>query len=214
MTEERPPPTPPRLYAIADRDALGDTELADGVAEMAAAGVRWIQVRAKRCDGETLRRELEACCRRLEGTGATLWIDDRVDLAALLPVAGVQVGQDDLPPVAARAVVGRDRWIGRSTHSVSQAVVAGLDPAVDVVAIGPVFSTTGKERPDPTVGLEMVREVRRLVDKPLVAIGGIDESNCLEVLRAGADAVVSLGALCRGDVAANSRRLLRAVEVA
>ncbi len=87
------------LYALADVAALGSIEVAGAVEEMAQQGIRLIQLRAKPApsDGE-LFRLTEECCRRLEGTGAGLWIDDRADLAAVLPLAGVHLGQEELPP--------------------------------------------------------------------------------------------------------------------
>ena len=206
---------PSRLYVIADRDALGPRSLADAVEEMAQAGVRWIQVRAKGAPGALLAREIEECCRRLAGSGAELWLDDRVDLAALLPVAGVHLGQEDLPPRAARPLLPPERRIGCSTHSATQAAEAAADRTVDVVAVGPVFPTRGKERPDPVVGLDLVRWARRLSSKPLVAIGGIDSASLPEVLAAGADAAVVLGAVCRApDLGASCRRLLVAAGAA
>lgn len=207
-------PRPGPIYAIADAEALGATPLPAAVAEMAAAGIGWIQVRAKKLSGADLYRALEACCRALEGSapeGTALWVDDRADLAALFPVAGVHVGQADLPPAAARQVVGDGLWIGASTHDAAQLAAADRDPDVDVIAVGPVFPTTGKERPDPVVGLEFVRQARAGTRKPLVAIGGIDAGNVAAVLAAGADTAAVLGAVCRGDVATNCRRLLAAV---
>jgi len=204
------PPRPGRIYAIADAEALAATPLPAAVAAMAEAGVRWIQVRAKRLPGRDFYRVLEACCRAVEGSPAALWVDDRADLAALFPVAGVHVGQEDLPPAAVRRVVGDALWIGRSTHDEAQLAAADGDPDVDVVAVGPVFATTGKLDPGPVVGLELVRRARARTAKPLVAIGGIDESNAAEVLAAGADAVAVLGAVCRGDVKDACRRLLAA----
>jgi thiamine-phosphate pyrophosphorylase len=204
----------PRLYAIADRDALGDRHLPEAVAAMAAAGVRWIQVRAKGVSGAAAFGLVEACCRALEGTGVTLWVDDRVDLATLLPVGGVHLGQHDLPPAAARPLLPAATLIGASTHDLSQLAAAAADPAVDVVALGPIFATTSKQRPDPTVGVAMLRQARRLTDKPLLAIGGIGEGNLGEVLAAGADAVVVLSAACRDEVGASCRALLAAVEAA
>jgi len=177
---------------------------------MAEAGLRWIQLRAKRLPDDQFHRQLEKCCRALEGSAVELWVDDRADLAALLPVAGVHLGQDDLPPAVARRVVGASTWIGRSTHSERQLAAADADAAVDVIALGPIFPTTGKERPDPVVGLEGLRRLRRRTGKPLVAIGGIDETRVGEVLTAGADAVAVLGSICRGDIATNARRLLAA----
>jgi thiamine-phosphate pyrophosphorylase len=205
------PPRPARIYAIADAGALAETPLPAAVAAMAEAGVRWIQVRAKKLPGGEVYRALDACCRAVEGSGAALWVDDRADLAALFPVAGVQVGQEDLPPDAVRRVVGREMWIGRSTHGENQLAAADADPDVDVVAVGPVFATTGKERPGPVVGLEFVRWARARTAKPLVAIGGIDSGNAAQVLAAGADSVAVLGAACRGDVKEACRRLLAAV---
>ena len=183
------------VYAIADAEALAPRPLPEAVAEMAGAGIRWIQVRGKKLSGEAWYRALEGCCRALEGSGAELWVDD-------------------LPPAAARTVVGHQVRIGLSTHDEEQLRAADADPEVDVIAVGPVFPTTGKERPDPVVGLEFVARARALLGhstKPLVAIGGIGAGNVAEVLAAGADAAAVLGAACRGvDIGASCRRLLAA----
>ena len=205
------------VYAIADAGVLGAEALPAAVAEMAGAGIRWIQVRAKHLSGSGWHAALAACCRALEGSGVRLWVDDRADLAALLPVDGVHVGQRDLPPAAARRVVGGSVRIGLSTHDEEQFAAADADPAVDVIAVGPVFPTTGKEDPDPVVGLSFVRWARERTRKPLVAIGGIGAGNVAEVLAAGADAAAVLGAVCRGgvrEVRANCRRLMIAAGAA
>lgn len=209
---ERRPPEPPLIYAIADAEALAPTPIAEGVARMAAAGIGWIQVRAKRLSDREFYDQIELCCRRLEGTEAKLWVDDRSDLAALFPAAGVHLGQRDLPPASARCVVGDGLWIGLSTHDEVQLEAADRCSEVDVVALGPIFSTSSKRNPEPVVGLERLRRARRQTRKPLVAIGGIDSQRAVEVLAAGADSAVVLSAVCRGDVAANCRRLVRAVE--
>lgn len=204
------------VYAIADAEALAPRPLPEAVAEMADAGIRWIQIRGKKLSGDGWYRALEGCCRVLEGSDADieLWVDDRADLAALFPVAGLHLGQADLPPAAARSlmrgVLGRSVRIGLSTHDEQQLRAADADPEVDVIAVGPVFPTTGKERPDPVVGLEFVRRARALTGKRLVAIGGIGAGNVTEVLAAGADAAAVLGAVCRGDIRANCRLLLGA----
>jgi thiamine-phosphate pyrophosphorylase len=183
------------LCAIADAEVLDPTPLPEAVGEMAESGIRWIQLRGKRLSGDAWYRILEGCLRTLEGSGVELWVDDRVDLAALFPVQGVHLGQSDLPPAAARRAVGGGVRIGLSTH---------------VIAVGPVFPTTGKARPDPVVGLPFVARARLCTAKRLVAIGGIDAGNVAEVLAAGADAAAVLGAVCRGDLRANCRRLLAA----
>jgi thiamine-phosphate pyrophosphorylase len=205
------------VYAIADARALGATPLPAAVAEMASAGIGWIQVRAKELSGSAWYEALAGCCRALEGSGVRLWVDDRADLAALFPVAGVHVGQRDLPPAAARRVVGAGVRIGLSTHDEEQLAAADADPDVDVIAVGPVFPTTGKELPDPVVGLQFVRWARERTRKRLVAIGGIDAGNLAAVLAAGADSAAVLGAVCRGGIGgirANCRRLVVIAESA
>jgi len=214
----RPRPDPGPVYALADAGTLGEEAVPAAVAALAEAGVRWIQIRAKHTPDAELFSLVEHCFRRLEPHGAdapALWMDDRADLATLFPFAGLHLGQRDLPPAAARRVVGPDLWIGASSHNDEELEAALADPEVDVVAVGPVFATTGKENPDPVVGLDFVRRARRATDRPLVAIGGIDADNLAQVLAAGADTAAVLGAICRregtgdvaADVAANARRL-------
>ena len=201
----------PALYVIADRDALAPRPVPEAVAAMADEGVRWIQLRAKGLSGAAWHNLAAACCEALAGSGVELWVDDRADVAALFPVAGVHVGQGDLPPRAVRRVAGNEVAIGLSTHQEEQVAAADADPEVSVVAVGPVFPTTGKAQPDPVVGVPFVRWARAATDKTLVAIGGIDAGNAAGVLAAGADAVAVLGAACRGDVRLSCRRLLGAV---
>ncbi len=195
----------PPLYALADRDALGSLPLATAVAAMLEAGIRWIQVRAKKLGDRELAAEVAAASAVVGSAGlpdATLWVNDRPDLARMFECGGVHLGQEDLPPAAATSALGAWRGsclIGQSTHNPEQVERAQDDPEVDVVAIGPVFATTGKKNADPVVGLEGVRWARELTDKPLVAIGGIDESNLEAVFEAGADSAAVLGALCRAE---------------
>ncbi len=222
----------PQLYGLADLDTLGAARLAAAVAAMARGGLRWIQLRLKGASGalacDLVRASLEAA----KAGCAELWIDDRADLAALFPLLGVHLGQRDLPPQAARrffaaALPGgessnhpsrRAPLIGFSTHSRAQVRAASADPAVDVVAVGPIFATTSKQKPEPVVGLDLVRWARENTDKPLIAIGGIDAARAPSVLDAGADSVAVLGALGRGkdldpsEIEANVRRLRAAVE--
>ena len=198
------------IYAIADAAALRPTPLPEAVALMAECGIRCIQVRGKDLAGRAWHDVLEGCVRVLAGSGVELWVDDRADVAALFPVQGLHLGQADLPPEAARRVVGAGVRLGLSTHGEKQLAAADADPEVDVIAVGPVFATTGKARPDPVVGLSFISRARARTAKRLVAIGGIDAGNVAEVLAAGADAAAVLGAVCRGDVRANCRRLLTA----
>ena len=214
-----PPPSP--VYAIADAGVLGAEEVPDAVAAMARGGAQWIQLRAKDLPDARLLELALACRRALRRPpgeaprGVRLWIDDRPDVAALVAAEGdgadiplgVHLGQEDLPPGAVRGLLPGEIWIGRSTHGREQVLAAHRDPAVDVVALGPVYETSGKERPDPVVGLDAVRWARRATDKPLVAIGGIDAARIAAVLEAGADAAAMISAVGRGEVEETVRRL-------
>jgi thiamine-phosphate pyrophosphorylase len=209
-------PRPSAIYAIADAEALAPRSLAAGALAMAEAGMETIQLRAKALPDRELFEESERALRALEGWKGTLWIDDRVDLALLLGFAGVHLGQRDLPAAVARRLLQENRLIGASTHDAGQLEAAAGDPAVDWVALGPIFATASKRDPDPVVGLEALaslasRSRAAARPKPLIAIGGIDASNLGAVLAAGADSAAVLSAVCRGDVAANCRRLRSAL---
>jgi thiamine-phosphate pyrophosphorylase len=133
--------------------------------------------------------------------GVTILINDRVDIALMTGAGGVHLGQDDLPPAEARRILGSDAVVGFSTHSVEQALLA-TDLPVDYIVIGPIFETATKANPDPVVGLEGLMAVRKAVDVPLVAIGGINGETLISVLAAGADSIAMIGALYdRNDIA-------------
>jgi thiamine-phosphate pyrophosphorylase len=143
--------------------------------------------------------------------GAKVVVNDRVDVALAAGADGVHVGQDDVPPEAARALSGGGKIVGFSTHSAAQASAAARLP-VDYIAIGPVFDTSSKEKPDPLVGLEGVRRVRAAVGTlPLVAIGGITAETAPPVLEAGADSVAVIGALLNTSDPAEITRRTRAL---
>jgi len=198
----------PRLYAI--MDALLLRISASAMAEMlASAGVGVIQYRDKQISARnllSLSRELVSICAR---HGARFVVNDRPDVAALAGAGGVHVGQEDLPAEDARAICGRDCWVGISTHNEAQVREAAATSA-DYIAVGPVFATTTKQQPSPVVGLEFVRRARSITRKPLVAIGGITVENAVEVWRAGADSVaVARDLMAAADPAAQAREYLR-----
>jgi len=130
------------------------------------------------------------------GNSVTLIMNDRSDLCLAAGFDGVHVGQDDLSPESVRKIIGPDRWLGVSTHNPDQLREADLTSA-DYLAIGPVFATSSKDKPDPVVGLEGVRRARALTRKPLVAIGGITRANAASVIEAGADSVAVISDLLR-----------------
>lgn len=198
----------PKLYPITDRRLSGLSH-AEQVARLVEGGAVFIQLREKHLSPREFYREAEEALKVARARGAKLIINDRADIALTLDADGVHLGQDDVPPEAARALLGEGAVIGFSTHSVEQAIAAARLP-VDYIAVGPVFATTSKERPDPQVGLEGLRRVREAVGRiPLVAIGGVTRENAPSVLAAGADSVAVISALLSPEVPSEIPRLTR-----
>lgn len=196
----------PLVYPITDTQISGLSH-ADQVSLLADCGATFVQLREKKLTPLDFYREARAALAVAAERGVTLIINDRVDLALALEAPGVHLGQDDLPPAAARGLLGDEAIMGYSTHNVSQAIAASALP-VDYIAIGPIFQTGTKANPDPVVGLDGLRAVRQALpaELPLVAIGGITEANAAAVLDAGATSVAVIGALLSGGPTAISER--------
>lgn len=187
----------PRYYPILDTATLErlGVPLAGAAEEILSGGARILQFRHKGHFSRQMFAEAQTIARLSHAAGAIMIINDRADVAAMLD-AGVHLGQDDLPPEEARRVIGAGRFLGFSTHNAFQLAAARAVPA-DYIALGPIFRTGSKEKPDPEIGLERFKEWRRITERPLVAIGGITRENARSVLEAGADAVAVIGdALC------------------
>ncbi len=187
----------PALYVVLDRAAAGGRDLCDLFDAVAAGGGRMVQLREKTWPSGpllTLAVELRARARR---AGVTFIVNDRVDVALACDADGVHLGQDDLPPSAARPLLRPGMILGLSTHSVAQARAAQAAGA-DYVAVGAMFPTATK--PDfELVGPALVRAVRPEIRVPLVGIGGITPANAAEVIAAGADGVAVISAVCAAD---------------
>jgi len=200
----------PKLYPITDVSVSGLSH-AEQIESLAAGGASLIQLRDKHASpGEFYHAALEAMlfAKRL---GVQLVINDRVDIAIAVKADGVHLGQDDLPPGKARMLLGQDRIIGFSTHTLDQALEADSAP-VDYIAIGPVFRTSTKENPDALVGLAKVHEVKLRISKPLVAIGGITLATARLVIDAGADSIAVISdLLATTDIAERTRGFIESL---
>lgn len=186
----------PRLYPIVDSACFGSTEaLVEFAAELAAAGCELLQHRNKTGHAGTMLEQARQLKQRL-GDSVRLIMNDRADLCLAADFDGVHVGQDDLSPGSVRKIIGPDRWSGVSTHNLEQLSEADLTSA-NYLAIGPVFATSSKAKPDPVVGLDGVRRARESTKKPLVAIGGITRANAALAIEAGADSVAVIADLTR-----------------
>jgi len=181
------------LYLVTDPDLAGERSLLDMVDQASAGGVRMVQLRDKDAGARDLLALALALKELLLPRKVSLLVNDRVDVAAAAGV-GCHIGQSDLPPAAARAILGDEAIIGLSVDQVDQVNLA--DPAhLDYVAHGPFAATGTKLDAGKPIGTEGLECVRALTALPLVAIGGIDVTNAAEAIRAGADGIAVVSAI-------------------
>jgi thiamine-phosphate pyrophosphorylase len=203
---------PSPLYVILDRDAAGGRDLGALLEAVLAGGGRMVQLREKRMPLAELYPLARALAERCRQVGALFIVNDRADLALAADAGGLHVGQEDLPAVAARALLP-GKILGVSTHSIEQARRALRDRA-DYIAVGSMFPT-GTKAGFQLVGPDLLRALRPEIPVPLVAIGGITQENAAEVIGAGADAVAVISAVgAAPDPEAATRRLLQSVTAA
>jgi thiamine-phosphate pyrophosphorylase len=203
----------PRLYVILDAALLTapETECAQKLAD---AGVRLLQYRNKSASTRDLFESSKKLASLLSPVGVRFVVNDRADVAALAGADGVHVGQEDLEVEAARSFVGPGKLVGISTHNMEQFRLAAASSA-DYIAVGPVFSTSTKENPDPVVGIDFLRRVRQLTEKPIVAIGGITLNRAAEVIGTGANSVaVTSDILLAPDPAKRAKQFLNLLDAA
>ena len=184
-----------RLYGIIDLGYAEESDVAHVAEQMIEGGVDVVQLRGK---GKS-SNELTGYATRLHEITARsstpLIVNDHAEIARRVPVEGVHVGQDDVLIEVARRKVGRAVLIGKSTHSLRQAVAAQQEGA-DYIGFGPIFATPTK--PDyPPVGLNDIRRVHAEISLPIFCIGGINIDNLQSVIDAGARRVVMVSALLK-----------------
>jgi thiamine-phosphate pyrophosphorylase len=202
-----------KLYPITDVRVSGLSH-AEQVARLSAGGATMVQLREKHLSPRQFYVEAEEALRVARERGVRLLINDRVDIALALGADGVHLGQDDLGPPAARRLLGPAAIIGFSTHNLEQATEAARLP-VDYIAVGPIFPTSSKENPDPTVGVEELRRVRLAIGTiPLVAIGGITRLNARAAISAGADSVACISDLLArpAEIERRTREFIHSLE--
>lgn len=199
-----------KLYAITDLQEE-DADIFKKVEAAYRGGSDIVQLRSKALTDRALYR-LGIRIRKIANRFHKLFfVNDRPDLALAVGADGVHIGQDDLPVAEVRKIVGRNLWVGLSTHSLDQAI-RGAKEDVDYLGVGPIFKTPTKPRYRP-VGLALVKEVKKCVRIPFVCIGGIDQKNILRVLRAGAGRVAVVRAIFgAADVFRATRDLRKALD--
>jgi thiamine-phosphate pyrophosphorylase len=177
--------TLPPFYPIID-----SVPAAEAVLE---AGARILQFRHKGFFSRQAFEDASRIAALCRSAGVLFVVNDRADVGMLLNAA-LHLGQDDLAPSDARRIMPAASIIGFSTHNERQLRLGDREP-VDYLAIGPIFSTASKQNPDPVVGLDRLRALRPLTQKPLVAIGGITRELAPQVFEAGADSIAIIGDL-------------------
>jgi thiamine-phosphate pyrophosphorylase len=199
----------PKIYPITD---IGFSCLshAEQVERLAAGGATFIQMREKNLPAAEFFAQAMTTVELARRLSVRIIINDRADVALATKADGVHLGQDDLPPDAARRILGNNAVIGYSTHNLDQAERA-LSLPIDYLAIGPIFATTSKADTEPVVGLEGLRSVvRRVNGVPIVAIGGITFENAHAVIEAGATSVAVISALLgeKDSITERTRQLI------
>jgi thiamine-phosphate pyrophosphorylase len=198
-----------RLYLVTDKGLSRGRPMEEIVRQSVAAGVTAVQLREKDAATREFLEQAFALRRATSQLFVPLIINDRVDVALACRADGVHLGQSDMPCALARGLVGQEMIIGVSASTLEEALEAEADGA-DYLGVGPLFPTATKADALPATGLELLRTIRRAVRIPLVGIGGINQQNGGEVIRAGAHGVAVVSAIVAAADPAAAARALRA----
>lgn len=171
-----------------------------------SSGARCIQYREKDKSRRDIYREALILRKLTNEFGAVFIVNDYTDIALAVNADGVHLGQKDLPLKEARKILGKEKIMGVSTHNIDEAIAAEAGGA-DYIGFGPVFHTATKDAGKPK-GIAMLKEIKKHVKIPVVAIGGINAGNLESVLKSGVDAVAVSSAIIQGDIADNAIRFL------
>ena len=198
-----------RLYVVSDRQQTAGRPLEEVIAAAARGGLEAVQLREKDLSGRDLYDLGVSLKEVLDPLQVPLLINDRIDVALALDAAGVHLAGHSLPTRSARRVLGPDKLLGVSTHSLDAARQAAQEGA-DFVVFGPVFPTPSKLAYGPPQGLPRLAEVVRDVAVPVIGIGGITPANVPQVMQTGAHGVAMIRAvLAAPDPRAATQELCR-----
>lgn len=203
-----------RLYVITDRQQTAGRSLEDVLYAAARGGLGAVQLREKDLSARDMYSLGQRLQTLLQPQGVPLFINDRIDVALALDAAGVHLAGHSLPTAVARRLLGPEKLLGVSTHSLADAQAAAADGA-DFIVFGPVFETPSKLAYGPPQGLQRLIDVVQQVNIPVLGLGGIDTSNVSQVMQAGAYGVAMIRAvLAAEDPAAATRQLNTALQAA
>lgn len=198
-----------RLYVVTDAGLSRGRSHRAVIEAAIVGGATVVQYREKHASTRQMIVEVQELRELTRRAGVPLIVNDRVDVALAVDADGVHVGQDDMPVALARQLIG-NKLLGVSAHSLSEALQAVRDGA-DYLGVGPIFATTTKPDAASPIGLDGLRAIRQHVSIPIVAIGGINQANAADVMRAGADGVAVVSAVVSADDVTAAARQLRAL---
>ncbi len=181
----------PRIYPIIDDTYIPYDRMEETAQALIDGGARILQLRGKDISSAELLMAARSIARLTKKEDVIFIVNDRIDIALFSNADGVHIGQDDMPVLVARKLLGREKIIGFSTHSVKEAVAAEKLP-VDYISFGPLFTTKSKKDAEEPKGVKVLTEVSSSVEIPIVAIGGIGGERIGEVLRSGANSVAMI----------------------
>ncbi|MBO5642494.1 MAG: thiamine phosphate synthase [Kiritimatiellae bacterium] len=180
------------LYVVMTNPVVGYAKCAEAAVK---AGVKILQLRMKHASREEILEEARVVREITSNTGTLFIVNDSPEIASIVGADGVHIGQDDMSPSEVRRRYPTLKVVGLSTHNIFQ-VKKSLLEDVDYIGVGPVYATPTKDIPDPTLGLNIMKEMINLSPRPAVAIGGIDAERIKSVVEFGARNVAVVRAVC------------------
>jgi thiamine-phosphate pyrophosphorylase len=199
------------IYPILDTSVIAISHLQKIAAEIVEGGVRLLQLRAEGLPTKELVSISLGLRDITQKTGVSFIINNRVDAAIISGADGVHIGQKDLPCREVRKLLGKEKIIGISTHNRLEVREAEKDGA-DYIAYGPIFPTSTKKDTDRPKGIEGLKNIKEYAHVPVVAIGGINEKNILDVMGTGIDSVAIISdILTAPDITGKIERLKAAI---
>lgn len=196
------------FYLVTDSIMTGRDRLTDTVRQAVEGGVTIVQYREKEDSTANMIRQAILLREILHQHGIPLIINDRVDVALAAGADGVHLGRNDMPPETARTLMGVDKIIGFSVETLDEVRKVEKNH-IDYLGVSPIYATPTKTDTGKPWGLEGLRELRKLTPMPLVAIGGMNRETIPDTLKAGADGVAVVSAICASDRPFESARELR-----
>jgi len=202
-----------KLCLIADQEALVRTCLIPKIKEALKAGITIVQLRVKKLKTKEFLELALKTSDIVKSKNLPFIINDRIDIALSCDADGVHLGQEDMPVSFARKILGKNKLIGISVNTEKEAVKAELEGA-DYLGVGPIFPTSSKENLRSLLGLDGLKAIRKKVNIPILAVGGINKQNAGQIIDSGADGIAVISAILGAkDISRATQELLSSIDI-